>query len=151
MSGRVGGLGQRILRELSRAPGGRLRWQDLKRRFPIEVAQRSFYRSVRSLRRTGRIVDYEEDHGPGRGVCRYIVLSPVYEAGGRLRFAHEADRELVGLVVEAHRQLAMVAAARGVRLRPRSRPPRSGGQEEEPGRTNNPEGADVDVNGGPRF
>jgi hypothetical protein len=67
----------------------------------------------------GRIIDYQVDYGRDLGGrWRYIALVPVYEVGGRLRFAYEADRELAALADEAQRQLRTVAAARGIRLEP---------------------------------
>jgi hypothetical protein len=114
-----GKLQRSILDVLSQQPSGRLLWRSLRKRYPHEVRTKSFYRAVRSLRRMGRILDYEANYGPR--LCarfRYIALVPVYEVGGRLHFAYEADRELAALVDEAQRQLRTVAAARGIRLEP---------------------------------
>jgi hypothetical protein len=108
-----------ILHELSQEPTGYLPWRWLKKRFPDQVRDKSFYRAVRSLRRMGRIIDYEVDRGPGPGLsgrARYIAIAPIYEAGGRLRFAYEEDRELVALAEEAQRQLKTLVSARGIRL-----------------------------------
>lgn len=119
MSRGPGRLQAKILDELSREPGGRLPWRWLRDRYPNEVRQKSFYRAIRALRRTGRILDYKAAHGPGLGGrCRYIAIVPVYEVGGRLHFAYEADRELAALADAAKRQLRIVAAARRIRLEP---------------------------------
>jgi hypothetical protein len=108
-----------ILHELSQEPGGRLPWRWLRERYPCAVRDKSFFRAIRSLRRTGRILDYTVDRGPGPGLsgrARYIAIAPIYEAGGRLRFAYEEDRELVALAEAAQRQLKTLASARGIRL-----------------------------------
>ncbi len=119
MSRGPGRLQAKILDELSREPGGHLPWRWLKQRYPNEVRQKSFYRAIRALRRMGRIIDYEVAIGPGLGSrCRYIALAPIYEAGGRLHFAYEADRELVTLAEATQRQLRTLAAARGIRPDP---------------------------------
>ena len=117
MSRGPGRLQAKILEDLSREPGGRMPWRWLRQRYPNEVRQKSFYRAIRTLRRTGRIIDYKVERGLG-GRDRYIALVPVYEVGGRRRFAHEADRELAALAHAAQRQLRIVAAARGIRLEP---------------------------------
>jgi hypothetical protein len=52
-----GVLQQRIISELARQPTKRLPWDELKRRFPQEVEQRTFFRAVRSLRRRGLVYD----------------------------------------------------------------------------------------------
>jgi hypothetical protein len=115
----LGRLQVSILHELSQTPGGCLPWRWLRDRYPHEVRQKSFYRAVRALRRAGRILDYEVDYGLGLGGrWRYIAIVPIYEAGRRLHFAYEADRELAALANEAQRQLRTVAAARGIRLEP---------------------------------
>jgi hypothetical protein len=124
-----GALQRRILEALAREPTGYLPWRWLKNRFPLQVRDKSFYRAIRSLRRMGRIDDYTVDRGPGPGPCgraRYIAIVPVYEAGGRLRFAYEADRELVALADEAQRQVRTLAAARGIRLEPAGKGPLEG-------------------------
>ena len=93
------------------------------------MRDKSFYRAIRSLRSMGRIDDYTVDRGPGPGLsgrARYIAIVPVYEVGGRLRFAREADRELAALADEAQRQVRTLAAARGVRLEPASKGPLEG-------------------------
>jgi hypothetical protein len=129
MSRGPGRLQRKILHELSQEPTGRLPWRWLRRRFPYEVRDKSFYRAIRSLRRTGRIIDYTVNRGPGPGLCgraRYVALVPVYEIGGRLRFALEADRELAVLAEVAQRQVRTLAAARGVRLEPPSKEPLKG-------------------------
>jgi hypothetical protein len=123
-----GCLQRRILHELSQEPTGRLPWRWLNKRFPFEVRDKSYYRAIRALRRSGRILDYTVDRGPGPGLsgcARYIAIVPVYEAGGRLRFAYEEDRELVALAEAAQRQLKTLASVRGIRLEG-SRMPRSG-------------------------
>jgi hypothetical protein len=129
MSRGPGVLQRRILEVLAQEPTGYLPWRWLKNRFPLQVRDKSFYRAIRSLRRMGRIDDYTVDRGPGPGLCgraRYIALLPVYEAGGRLRFAYEADRELAVLAEAAQRQVRTLAAARGVRLEPPSKEPLKG-------------------------
>jgi hypothetical protein len=121
-----GALQRRILEVLSEEPTGYLPWRWLKNRFPLQVRDKSFYRAIRSLRRMGRIDDYTIDRGPGPGLsgrARYIAIVPVYEVGGRLRFAYEADRELVALAEAAQRQARTLAAARGVRLEPAGKGP----------------------------
>ena len=125
MSRGPGALQRRILEVLAEEPIGYLPWRWLKDRFPLQVRDKSFYRAIRSLRRMGRIDDYTVDRGPGPGLCgraRYIAIVPVYEVGGRLRFAREADRELAALVEEARRRLKTLAAARGIRLEQGSNP-----------------------------
>jgi hypothetical protein len=119
MSRGPGRLQAKILDELSREPGGRIPWRWLRQRYPHEVRQKSFYRAIRSLRRRRRIIDYKVERSLG-GHDRYIAIVPVYEVGGRLRFAYEADRELVTLADQAQRQLRTLAAARGIRLEPRA-------------------------------
>jgi hypothetical protein len=57
MSRGLGALQRRIIGELARQPTKRLPWVDLKRRFPQEVEQRTFFRAVRSLRRRGLVYD----------------------------------------------------------------------------------------------
>jgi hypothetical protein len=52
-----GVLQQQIISELARQRTKRLRWDELKRRFPKEVEQRSFFRAIRGLRRRGLVVD----------------------------------------------------------------------------------------------
>jgi hypothetical protein len=52
-----GVLQQRIISELARQRTKRLPWDELKRRFPQEVEQRTFFRAVRSLRRRGLVYD----------------------------------------------------------------------------------------------
>jgi hypothetical protein len=124
-----GVLQRRILDVLAQEPTGYLPWRWLKNRFPLQVRDKSFYRAIRSLRRMGRIEDYTVDRGPGPGLCgraRYIVIVPVYEAGGRVRFALEADRELADLAEAAQRQVKALAAARGIRLAPASKGPLKG-------------------------
>ena len=119
MSRGPGRIQRAILHELALEPGGRLPWRWLRQRFPHEVKQKSFYRAIRSLRRMGRILDYEVDYGYGLGGrCRYIALVPIYEVRGRLYFAYEADRALAALADEAKHQLRSVAAAREIRLEP---------------------------------
>jgi hypothetical protein len=131
MSRGPGRLQKRILHELAQEPTGYLPWRWLKDRFPLQVRDKSFYRAIRSLRRTGRIHDYTVERGPGPGLCgrtRYIAIVPVYEVGERLRFVYEADRELAALAEEAQRQLKILknlAATRGIRIGPVSdHPPR---------------------------
>jgi hypothetical protein len=115
----AGALQRRILHELSQEPTRYLPWRWLRERFPHEVRDKSFYRAIRALRRTGRILDYKVDLSPGLGGCaRYIAIVPIYEAGGRLYFAYEADRELAALAEAAQRQLRTIASARGIRLNP---------------------------------
>jgi hypothetical protein len=132
MSQGPGALQQRILEVLAQEPAGYLPWRRLKDRFPLQVRDKSFYRAIRSLRTMKRIDDYIVDHGPGPGLCgraRYIGIITVYEVGGRLRFALEADRERAALADEARRQLKSLetlAAARGIRLEPGSKPPLEG-------------------------
>ncbi len=119
MSRGPGALQRRILHELAQEPTGYLPWRWLRQRFPFEVRDKSFYRAVRALRRMGRIIDYTVDRGSGPGLsgrARYIAIAPIYEAGGRLRFAYEEDRELVALAEAAQRQLKTLASARGIHL-----------------------------------
>ena len=129
MSRGPGALQRRILEVLSQEPTGYLPWRWLKDRFPLQVRDKSFYRAIRSLRRMGRIDDYTVDRGPGPGLCgraRYIAIVPVYEVGGRLHFALEADRKLAALAEAEQRQLKILAAARGIRLTPTSKGPLKG-------------------------
>jgi hypothetical protein len=127
-----GSLQRRILEVLAQEPTGYLPWRWLKNRFPLQVRDKTFFRAIRSLRRMGRIDDYTVDHGPGPGLCgrsRYIAIVPVYEVGGRPRFALESDREQAALAEEARRQLKILktlAAARGIRLAPGSKLPLEG-------------------------
>ena len=119
MSRGPGALQRRILEVLAQEPTRYLPWRWLKKRFPLQVRDKSFYRAVRSLRRMGRIIDYEVDRPPGMGGhARYIAIVPVYEARGRLHFAFEEDRELVALAEAAQRQVRTLASARGIRLEP---------------------------------
>src|SRR5215212_9780831 len=131
MSRGPGALGQRILRELSEAPGHVLPWEELKERFPLQVANKSYYRALRGLQRMGHIHVVDEPHSSG--ATRHVFL---------VGFADEADRELLALARAAYRQLAVVARARGVPIpRPlqRSDKPRQsevvrrGGEDEPPG------------------
>ncbi|CAN5729235.1 hypothetical protein BH24ACT22_BH24ACT22_12130 [soil metagenome] len=108
MSRGPGTLGRRILAELEAAPGGVLPWRELKKRFPLQVADKGFYASIRSLKRQRRILDHNVS---GR---RYTCLVPVYQKNGRPHLAFEADRSLDALCNEAHRQLAAVCKARGI-------------------------------------
>ena len=129
MSRGPGYLQRRILEVLAQEPTGYLPWRWLKERFPLQVRDKSFFRAIRSLRRMGRIHDYTVDHGPGPGLCgraRYIAIVPVYEVGGRVRFALKEDRERAALVEEAQRQVKTIAAARGIRLAPGSKGPLEG-------------------------
>jgi hypothetical protein len=57
MSRGLGALQRRIISELARQPTKRLPWDELKRRYPEEVRQRTFFRAVRSLRRRGLVYD----------------------------------------------------------------------------------------------
>lgn len=57
MSRGLGPLQRRIKGELARQPTKRLPWDELKRRFPEEVRQRTFFRAVRGLRRRGLVYD----------------------------------------------------------------------------------------------
>jgi hypothetical protein len=116
-----GCLQRKILHELAQEPTGYLPWRWLRERYPYEVRDKSLYRAIGALRRMGRIIDYTVDRGPGPGLCgraRYIAIAPIYEAGGRLHFAYEADRELVALAEAAQRQVRILASARGIRLKP---------------------------------
>jgi hypothetical protein len=124
-----GVLQRRILEVLAREPTGYLPWRWLKQRFPLQVRDKSFYRAIRSLRSMGRIHDYTVDRGPGPGLsgrAHYIAIVPVYEVGGRLRFALEADREQAALAEAAQRQLKTLAATRGIHLPPGSKGPSEG-------------------------
>lgn len=55
MSRGPGALQRDILAVVSGTPGGQIRWETLKRRFPVEVRHKTFYRAVRSLRRMRRL------------------------------------------------------------------------------------------------
>ena len=57
MSRGLGALQRRIKGELARQPTKRLPWDELKRRFPEEVRQRTFFRAIRGLRRRGLVHD----------------------------------------------------------------------------------------------
>jgi len=70
MSRGPGVLGQSIIRELSETPGSVLPHEELKQRFPRQVADKSFYRALRSLKRIGLI--FEDDLPGGRS---YIKLT----------------------------------------------------------------------------
>jgi hypothetical protein len=119
MSRGPGRLQLSILQELAQEPTGYLPWRWLTKGIPDQVRDKSFYRAVRSLRRMGRIIDYQVDRPPGMGgYARYIAIVPVYEAGGRLHFAFEEDRELVALAEAAQRQVRTLASARGISLEP---------------------------------
>lgn len=52
-----GVLQQQIISELASQPTKRLPWAEVKRRFPEEVEQKTFYRAVRGLRRRGLVYD----------------------------------------------------------------------------------------------
>lgn len=91
-----GVLQQRIISELARQRTKRLRWDALKRQFPKEVEQRSFFRAVRSLRRRGLVYD---ERG---GVHHWLALTVL----GDDQFLEQC-RETIGLLEAA-------ARARGV-------------------------------------
>jgi hypothetical protein len=57
MSRGLGTLQRRIIGELARQPTKRLPWDELKRRFPEEVEQKTFFRAVRGLRHRGLVYD----------------------------------------------------------------------------------------------
>ncbi len=57
MSRGPSGLQRRIISELASQRTKRLPWDELKRRFPEEVEQRTFYRAIRGLRRRGLVYD----------------------------------------------------------------------------------------------
>ena len=127
MSRGPGRLQAKILDELRQEPSRHLPWLWLRQRFPHQIQDKSFYRAVRSLRRMGRIIDYEVHRPPGiGGHARYIAIAPTYLVGGRLRFAFEADRELAALAEAAQRQLNTLPSARGIRLAPASKSPLEG-------------------------
>ena len=100
MSKGPGVLQQRIISELARQRTKRLRWDALKRQFPKEVEQRSFFRAIRGLRRRGLVYD---DRG---GVHHWMVLT----VRGDDEFL-EQYRATIGLLEAA-------ARARGVPVPP---------------------------------
>ena len=104
MSRGPGALQRRITGELARTPDKRLPWTELKRRFPVEAAQRSLHRTVRSLRKRGLVFDH---HVRGR---RHVALTML------------GDTELLALCEVAHAQLRAVARARGVPVPPLTEP-----------------------------
>lgn len=91
MGRRVGSLQRRIIGELAREPAKRLPRDELKRRFAKEVAQRTFYRALRSLRRQDLVYDQ-------RGGKRAYLMLTVH-----------GDEELLDLCNAA---FAMLEAAR---------------------------------------
>jgi pyruvate-formate lyase-activating enzyme len=98
MSRGPGSLQRAIVDLLYEARLGRLSWEDLKRPFPFEVADKSFYRAIRALKKNRMIVD-SEIHGE-----RYIALPP-----GKTK----EDEELRALAEWAVNSVAVLAKARG--------------------------------------
>src|SRR5215218_4113866 len=98
MSRGPGALGRRIIRELDEAADHIMEWEELKNRFPLQVADKSFYRTIHSLERMGLIsvIDEHRGSGPRRHV-------------GLVAFAGGTDRELSALVTAAYQQFAGVA------------------------------------------
>ena len=89
-----GVLQQQIISELARQRTKRLRWDELRRRFPKEVEQRSFFRAIRGLRRRGLIVDGRGGthhwlalsvRGDGEFLKQYRASIALLEAAARAR------------------------------------------------------------------
>ena len=80
-------------------------WRWLKERFPREVANKNFYRAIRSLRRMGAVEITEER---GR---RYVYKNPYYIRANTFVVASE---ELAEILKEASRQdrAAFIAESR---------------------------------------
>jgi hypothetical protein len=95
-----GVLQQRIISELARQPTKRLPWDELKRRFPQEVEQRTFFRAVRSLRRRGLVYD---ERG---GTRHWLELTAL------------GDDEFLDSCRASVRMLEAAARARGVPVPP---------------------------------
>ena len=100
MSRGLGALQRRIKGELARQPTKRLPWDELKRRFPQEVEQRTFFRAVRSLRRRGLVYD---ERGGTRHWLELTVLG---------------DDEFLDSLRESIRLLEAAARARGAAVPP---------------------------------
>ncbi len=66
-----GALQRQILEVLSQEPALRMEWDRLRRRFPDEVRQKTFYRALRGLVRMGRVELIVEPGG-----YRYLRRSP---------------------------------------------------------------------------
>jgi hypothetical protein len=99
MSREPGTIQRAILNLLYEARGGYISWDDLKRPFPFEVFDKSFYRAVRALKKKGEIEDLEI------GGNRYIALPP-----GRSK----EDRELLAMSRQLMNNLAALARSRGL-------------------------------------
>jgi hypothetical protein len=95
-----GGLQRRIISELAGQRTKRLPWHELKRRFPEEVEQRTFYRAVRGLRRRGLVYD---ERGGTRHWLELTVLG---------------DDEFLDSCRASIRLLEAAARARGVPVPP---------------------------------
>jgi DNA-binding transcriptional ArsR family regulator len=95
-----GALQRRIISELAGQWTKRLPWDELKRRFPEEVEQRTFYRAVRGLRRRGLVYD---ERGGTRHWLELTVLG---------------DDEFLDSLRESIRLLEAAARARGATVPP---------------------------------
>ncbi len=89
MSSGSGHLGRRIIDVLAVEPGARLPWGELKERFPLQVRDKSFYRSVRSLERAG-YVRVRRGAPPGPSRPKTVELSEGGDLGESLRLSREA-------------------------------------------------------------
>jgi DNA-binding transcriptional ArsR family regulator len=96
----LGTLQRRIIRELARQPTKRLVWGELKRCFPEEVRQRTYYRALRSLRSRGLV------YGERGGTHHWLALS--VRGDGEFLKQYRASIAL----------LEAAARARGVRVPP---------------------------------
>jgi hypothetical protein len=96
MSRGPGALQRRILGVLGNEPGERMWWRWLKERFPEEVADKNFYRAIRSLSRMGAIQFSDERSGH-----RYVYKNPYYIRANTFVVNSE---ELAEILKEASRQ-----------------------------------------------
>ncbi len=102
MSRGPGRLGRAIIAEIERA-GGLASAERLRERFPREAADKSFFRAVRSLERTG-VVEVVDDPGSVLG-NRVLVLNFGFSDG---------DKELIRQTEELRRWVAWLARERGL-------------------------------------
>lgn len=114
MSRGPGRLGRQIMVEIEHA-GGLASTDRLREKFPREVADKSFFRAVRSLERVGAVEVVDE---PGYAVTdRVLVLNFGFSDG---------DKELVRQTEELRRWMAWLARERGLPVpKPTSTDPRA--------------------------
>ncbi len=94
MSRGPGALQRSILEVLESVTGAQLPWRELKRRFPVEVKNKNFYRALRSLRRMGQVQDVYLTDGRRRYVRRTY---PARVGEVTYLFGEDVDRILAGL------------------------------------------------------